>query len=461
MTLRLFSIRLAAAAVALLAAAVASAFPLDLKGIDTARTAIYIEDLRTGEKLVDENAGVPLVPASIMKCVTTASVMSLADPEERFITPVTAIGKISSDGVLDGNICINASGDPSIESSYLDGTRGFCDSIVAGAASAGIRRIKGDIVIMEDGYDDRRVPSGWMDEDLAWPYGAGNHGLNYRDNRFVLRLPSRETVPYVPDLRLDMAVRKGKRGGLKVSRQRDTETFRVSGVMPRRGFSDRLAMPRPDKVVRHELISRLREAGIEVDGEKVRPGRESTLLYAYISPTFSDIMKSLMFRSDNMMAEAMLRSLAPGGTRAEALKEERAIWTDAGISMQGVRIEDGSGLSRNDRLTAIFLAQVLKTMASPDYGTDYVSLFPLAGYDGTMRNFLVGTHLEGDIAMKTGSMKGVQSYAGYRIDKSGNPTHIIIFIVNGFTCGRPALKNAISRLLLEKFPLSLQSENNE
>ena len=319
MTLRLFSIRLAAAAVALFAAGAASAFPLDLKGIDTARTAIYIEDLRTGEKLVDENAGVPLVPASIMKCVTTASVMSLADPEERFITPVTAIGKISSDGVLDGNICINASGDPSIESSYLDGTRGFCDSIVAGAVSAGIRRIKGDIVIMEDGYDDRRVPSGWMDEDLAWPYGAGNHGLNYHDNRFVLRLPSRETVPYVPDLRLDMAVRKGKRGGLKVSRQRDTETFRVSGVMPRRGFSDRLAMPRPDKVVRHELISRLREAGIEVDGEKVRPGRESTLLYAYISPTFSDIMKSLMFRSDNMMAEAMLRSLAPGGTRAEAL----------------------------------------------------------------------------------------------------------------------------------------------
>ncbi|MDE6325756.1 MAG: D-alanyl-D-alanine carboxypeptidase, partial [Duncaniella sp.] len=127
-------------------------------------------------------------------------------------------------------------------------------------------------------------------------------------------------------------------------------------------------------------------------------------------------------------------------------------------ALAGRKIQDGRGLSRNDRLTARFLADVLKTMTAPDYSDDYTSLFPRAGYEGTVRNFLAGTHLEWYIALKTGSMRGVQSFAGYKFDEEGRPTHLIIFIVNGFTCNRATLKNAISRLLLEKFPLSLQLE---
>ena len=61
--------------------------------------------------------------------------------------------------------------------------------------------------------------------------------------------------------------------------------------------------------------------------------------------------------------------------------------------------------------------------------------------------------------MKTGSMKGVQSYAGYLFGEDGHPTHLIIFMVNNFRCSRAALKSDIERLLLEKFDVSLQSEN--
>lgn len=77
-----------------------------------------------------------------------------------------------------------------------------------------------------------------------------------------------------------------------------------------------------------------------------------------------------------------------------------------------------------------------------------------------MRNFLVESPLAGRVAMKTGSMKGVQSYAGYLMDAEGRPTHAIVFIVNNFKCSRAALKKDIERLLLEKFNVSLQSENN-
>ena len=98
-------------------------------------------------------------------------------------------------------------------------------------------------------------------------------------------------------------------------------------------------------------------------------------------------------------------------------------------------------------------------MITDPFASDYSSLFPRAGYDGTMRNFLAGTPLEGRVAMKTGSMKGVQSYAGYLFDEDGNPTHILVFMINNFRCSRAALKNDIQRLLLEKFDVSLQTEN--
>lgn len=163
-----------------------------------------------------------------------------------------------------------------------------------------------------------------------------------------------------------------------------------------------------------------------------------------------------MFRSDNLMAEGMLRAITPGGTRADALNEVNAIWALAGISAHGVNIVDGSGLSRDNRLTARFLGEIYKYMLLDDFSNDYTILFPKAGYDGTMQNFLLDTPLEGRVAMKTGSMKGVQSYAGYLFDDEGNPTHILVFLANGFRCSRAALKNDIQRLLLEKFNVSLQ-----
>ena len=100
-------------------------------------------------------------------------------------------------------------------------------------------------------------------------------------------------------------------------------------------------------------------------------------------------------------------------------------------------------------------------MLADEFGDTYLSLFPLAGLHGTMKNFLADTPLEGRVAMKTGSMKGVQSYSGYLLDEEGRPTHLLVFMANGFKCSRQALKNDIQRLLLELFDVSLQTDNEE
>lgn len=430
-----------------------AAFPLTVRGVDTTRTAILIHDLRFGVDIVSENIDKALIPASIMKSVTVGALLNLADSQERFTTPVVAEGGVR-DSVLNGDLIVKTCGDPTIESQYFAQTHGFADSIATGLLRLGIKRVEGRVIIDQSDFPDATTPPGWMAEDIQWYYGARLQGANFRDNRFHLRLPSKETSPYVPDLKFNFINPRAR--GVKVERKDGSETFTVSGNMRRRGLSDTFSTPYPWKVMQHEITSTLGEYGITVDGKALKHGTQSTLVYNHTSPTFAEIMRSLMHRSDNLMAEGMLRAITPGGTRAEALAEENAVWTLAGISPHGVNIVDGSGLSRDNRLTARFLGEIYKYMLLDDFADDYTSLFPRAGYDGTMRNFMLDTPLEGLVAMKTGSMKGVQSYAGYLFDEEGKPTHILIFIANGFRCSRAALKNDIQRLLLEKFNVSLQ-----
>lgn len=429
------------------------AFPLKVKGVDTTRTAILIHDLRFGVDIIAENIDKSLIPASVMKSVTVASLLNLADSQERFSTPVVIEGTIR-DSILRGDLIVNTCGDPTIESQFFPETQGFADSIAIALKRLGIKAIEGNVIIDQSNFPDATTPPGWMDEDIPWYYGARLQGANFRDNRFRLRLPSKETTPYVPDLKYSFT--KPTQRNVKIDRKDGSETFLVTGNIRRRGLSDTFSTPYPWKVMQHEITTTLSEYGINVEGKNLEHATQSQLIYTHYSPTFANIMQSLMFRSDNLMAEGMLRAITPGGTRADALNEVNAIWALAGISAHGVNIVDGSGLSRDNRLTARFLGEIYKYMLLDDFSNDYTILFPKAGYDGTMQNFLLDTPLEGRVAMKTGSMKGVQSYAGYLFDDEGNPTHILVFLANGFRCSRAALKNDIQRLLLEKFNVSLQ-----
>lgn len=427
--------------------AAADPFPLKAPGIDSTNTAVVVYDLRFNRPIVSYNPDRPLIPASIMKALTAASVLNLADSDERFFTSVVAEGVIA-DGRLKGNVVVKATGDPTIESEHLDESRHFADSVAMALKNMGITAIEGDVIIDESDFIHTGTPPGWMKEDLTWPYGTDLHGANFRDNKFTLRMPSKTTVPHVPDLQIRHINPRAKARSLK--RQDGSSTVTVSGRIPSRGWSDKLSTPNPSAVMRHELIERIKAEEITVSESKSDNKGDITLLYTHISPSFGQILRSLMFRSDNLMAEGMLRSLKPGDTREKAIAEELTIWKDRGLNTSGINIEDGSGLSRNDRLTAGFMVSVLREMLSMEFGSDYTSLFPRAGYDGTMRNAFLDTELEGRAAFKTGSMKGVRSFAGYYFDEFGHPTHIIVLISNNLRCSGAKLRKAFEEFLLEQ-----------
>ena len=414
-------------------------------------SGVYIEDLANGEVIADINGDRPFVPASITKAFTSASALSTIGGDYRFETRVNAVGAVE-DSVLNGDIVIGVSGDPTLESEHFEDYAGFADSIAAGIRTLGIRAVNGEVRIDKGGFVDEPTPAGWMEEDLAWPYGSGHFGASFRDNKFVLSMPGKRSNPHVPSLKVSHTAAKG---ALSVKRRRGSDTFHTRGRLRKKGASTTLANPDPGATMVHEIRHTLSKSGIAVKNlRKTTPGENADTLeiYTHVSPPLVDILRSLMFRSDNMMAEGVLRLLAPGKSRKEAVESEIELWQSRDLDTELIELEDGSGLSRDDRLTPYFMADILAWMAESDQAALYASLFPKAGLDGTLKGFLTDTELEGRLALKTGSMKGVQSFAGYLLDNDGNPTHAVIVMVNDFTCARAKVKSAIQQLLLSLLP---------
>lgn len=367
------------------------------RAINTPQTAVLVADLKSGKELVSLNASTPLIPASIMKSVTVATLLDKVGHDFRYVTPVYVTGKVR-DGVLDGNIVVEASADPSINTAHEPGSDDIVSEIAEALKARHITRVTGTITVDESKYPGPAVNPTWASGDLPHAYGTGTHGFNFEDN--------------------------------------------ASG---RRSVSD------PAAIFRTRLLNALRREGIEIGEAEVENRDRRQLLGEHRSATVDEIMRSCMMRSDNQFAEAMLRTVGEKygreGSTATGADEEMEYWRKHKADMEGVKIHDGSGLSRSNRVTASFMGDVLKRMYRNPY---YASFFPLAGQEGTLKRFLAGSPLEGMIALKTGSMSGIQCYAGYKLDEQYAPTHLVVVIMNGMS-DRAAARREVEKLLLKTF----------
>lgn len=413
-------------------------------GLDLDNCSVYVEEISTGSVLADYNADIPLIPASITKAVTTAAVCKLHSVDTRFNTTVLG-GEIICDSVMNGNLKIMSYGDPTLGSHNFHNT-GFCNAVADSLYNSGVRVIYGDIEIDSKHRVPGGVPRGWLESDLTKVYGAVYRPVNYADNRLWVSYPTKESSPVTPDI--EFSISKSKKRP-SISKNISTNSFHITGNIKKGSASGMFANSSPEKSIIAELKRAIERRGITISENKST--NKVNHLFSFRSPSYSEIMRSLMVRSDNLLAEAMLRTLSPSGSLKDALNMERIIFPDAGYGWEGVSINDGSGLSRLNRLTAYFMADILLEMAQSEEGAVYTSLFPRAGKEGTVKRLLADTALEGQLALKSGSMSGVCCYAGYKIDSLGLPTHVVVVMVNNFNGNRNTLRSAIGDMLLEIF----------
>lgn len=428
--------------------------PLKFPGAETARVGIYIENLSSGKIETAHNAAMAFVPASVMKCVTSATAQITLNPDFRFTTTVRPLGKISS-GVLHGDLLVVGGGDPTLGSRHFPENDVFGKEVAAYLKKLGIDSIAGDVVIDESCYPAIGISPFWLQEDIAWEYGAGLYGVNFRDNSFALTVrPGSDAVS--DQVEVVNRLRRDKTGEVFAMRAYDSPVLTLTGTITGASYTSRYSMPSPSFTLYNYLLDRLAASGIGCAGVPVDADGQAAEPLLFKSPKRDEILRSLMVHSNNLFAEGMLRATVLGNSAnrrdfEDAVAAETELWRGRGLSLAGCRWLDGSGLAPVQRITPKTLAGVLTYMARSPRAADYKALFPLAGVEGTVRSLLAKTPLAGKMALKSGSMNSVVCYAGYKLDNQGNPTHAVVIMVNGFSCSSSAVRKAVSAYLQTRF----------
>lgn len=437
-----------------------------------ASVGICIMNIDSAKVIADHAADQSDITASTMKTVTSATALETIGKDFTFSTRVYAVGKIDKHGTLKGNIVIKGGGDPTLGSKYFANQPSFADTIATVVEKAGIKNVKGKIIVDGSAIPFPPVSQLWMNEDLAYEYGAGCFGLCFADNvmnvsfdRSGKEVSDIRITPDFPQLQVNSRVELFDEGEElptdELTAQMDYETPAITlwGAAHRRDkrYSYTYANPAPHLMLEDSVLRTLRYADIKIkDGNlNVEELADTVLLLDYRSPRLSDIITSLLARSDNMFTEMVLRAVAAStgksATAENGIKVVYNLWKGKGLDTSGLFMKDGCGLARNGKATARFLCDML-AQAYRDrdaLGIDYSTLFPVAGVNGTVKSLLADTELQGSVALKSGSMGEVQCFAGYY--PAQNPKYTVAILVNSFNGSRRDLRKNIEKFFLNAF----------
>jgi len=427
---------------------------------------ISVCDATSGDALLRTEPQLSLVPASIFKIVTTSAALEVFGPNYRFKTTLGYSGTVKND-TLWGDVLVRGGGDPTLGSGYFPETKGFLSEWAKALVSNHIRVVKGHLIVDSSVYEKVQVPDSWAWEDLGSYYGAGASGLSVFDNVFEIHLKSPQnddqptklirTVPEIPGLELENEVRSADIDDDQSYVFGNPEDSRrvIRGMIPkgRNDFVVKASIPDPAIVLSFEFRARLRKYGVEIAGNTVYEKANSSdiILKETLSPPLSEIIKLTNHESINLFAEHLLKHLAwqkDGlGTTKGGCQFIQEFWKGKGLPMDGFFINDGSGLSRFDAITADQMCRILNYMHSSVNHEAFLKSLPMAGY-GTLTAFSPEIFPDGCLHAKSGSMTRVRCYAGYLKTTSGKEISFAVML-NNFSCTMKEATRKIEELLVE------------
>lgn len=439
-------------------------------GLTTASVSIAVSDNQTGEMLIKSKPQQSLAPASILKLITTATALEVFGPDYRFQTTLATSGVIRND-TLFGDLQIVGGGDPTLGSTYFPGNNHFMEDWINVIQRKNIKVVTGNLVLDASIYESQTIPNTWIWEDIGNYYGAGASGISIYDNLYEIHLSS--------DKEAGMATKMGQINpeiaGLEIQNEvlssdinsdqayifgSPLENRRViRGTIPknRSDFVVKGAVPDPAALLANEFRKKLAACGINVSGatrfEKANKKEGiSLVLSIYQSPPLRDIIKVTNYESVNLFAEHLLKQLAfrsSGlGTTKDGCKFIVEFWKDKGLDMKGFFMNDGSGLSRFNALTASQMVNILDYMKTKStYSTDFYESLATVG-KGTLNVFRNENFPDQCLRAKSGSMTRVRCFAGYlTTDSKRELTYSIM--LNNFSCSQLEATKKIEEVLVE------------
>ena len=444
--------------------------------------SLIVKDVKEGKTVYSYDTDRLLSPASVLKTVTTATALEILGEDYRYPTSLEYDGTLQ-DGVLHGNLYIKGSGDPSLGSSHFAPEQNkFLATWIAALQKAGIKQITGSVISDESIFDTEGISIKWLREDMGNYYAAGSYGISVFDNLYKLSLqtgpagtqPSvKGTDPDIPSICFKnylKALSVSSDSAYIIGSPFDNVRY-LYGVLPanREQYVLKGDIPDPALFMAEYLTARLRQKGIRVDGapscyrmemEQNRwKKQERTHVVTTYSPTLGEIASVCNHVSHNLFADALLKTvglqykprrnevISSFGRGVQVVKE---YWEKKGLDDFLLKMHDGCGAAPADKVSAAFIGELLVYMATQsDVSDAFIASLPQAGVEGSVRNLLKGTKLQGNARLKSGGMTGVRSYAGY-ITKDGK-TYAVAVFSNNYSCSMGQMTKGLEKLLLQLF----------
>lgn len=420
--------------------------------IPAANVAVVVQPIDSGMPLIAHHAGQAMNPASTMKLVTTYAALDLLGPAWTWQTTAW-VDALPRNGRLAGNLYLKGSGDPhfAIEDLW---------SLLRQLRVRGITHIAGDVVLDRTVFTVPSIDPGAFDDKPMRPYNVGPDGLliNFRAIRFTLQADqgSPRLLMETPSegLRIDNQLRASN--GACSGNWKDLISVRLipENAGNRLEFSGTYATqcgektlnlsPLPADAQADGLIRSLwRELGGTLGGQvrngAIADGKQQ--IASHTSAPLADTVRDINKFSNNVMARQLFLTLGNAAAgdattagaapaNAERARQHITDWLNRrGLRFAELDMENGSGLSRQGRISAGSLGRLLLDAWNNPLMPEFVSSLPIVGIDGTMKKRLTSTEASGRAHIKTGTLDGVKAAAGYALDAQGRP-YVVVFLIN-------------------------------
>lgn len=454
----------------------------ELIGRQSGEWGVMVVSLDRGDTLFAHNPDRPMAPASTLKLFTTAAMFYYLGPDFRYSTYTLADGDVEN-GVLQGDLILYGTGDPTIAGRLGAGSAAILRELADSVVASGIREVAGDVVGDGSYFDSAWLGTGWSVSNLMAAYSAPVGALSLSENVVSMRVrPGPQvggpavitTMPPTQGLAVINEVETVAGGGSSVRFEHTDRGIRVHGRIGQRhgGVSRSLPVVDPTNYTAAAFRAILEEQGVRVHGavrtvyepdqSRVslagRPAERDAaapprVVGIHLSRDLREIAGVTNQISQNLYAEAMLKTvgrvaLGEGSAQAGARAIQYFLECEAAVDSTALRILDGSGLSRLNRITPRATVHLLSAMTvNPDW-EDFWETLPEAGprarSAGGLRR-MQGTPAAGNLRAKTGTINSVSGLAGYVRAANGERLAFSILAneVPGSTWGAKRAEDAI------------------
>jgi serine-type D-Ala-D-Ala carboxypeptidase/endopeptidase (penicillin-binding protein 4) len=410
--------------------------------LSNALSSLYVVNAKTGAVVFDQNSRIGLAPASTQKVITAATAYALLGKDFRY---KTEFGIQGSSEHMDsaGFFYITPSYDPTLGSWRWPGTKdSFLVQQWSNAAKALARKKYMQFMVLDSGWQEQKIPDGWIWQDIGNYYGAGAGAFNWRENQFDIVMKSGKEIgsaveitalqPALPGIQLMCFVKAAARGSgdnAYVYFSPASSFGVIHGTIPveENEFRISAALPNPSRSFESLMESIINPGRKKTEGrQRYVEGRKKTMLYTHLSPTLDSINYWFQKRSINLYGEALIKTIGYQkegiGTTEKGVAILKNFWKEQGLAPTELNMVDGSGLSPLNRVTTHAQVEVLRFAKNQNWFAGYYDALPLYN----------------DMKMKSGTINGAKGFCGYHRSKDGTE-YIFSFLVNNYNGSASAL----------------------